>query len=190
MECKSSGLDYAFKEHDVTLKVPERATEAGKKVCLKVGVAMKGPFIFPENTRPISPIVWLSIEHDVELRKPIQLQIPHCMPELTVEKIQGCGIHVNQADHVMDSKLDIQDKRMYYKFLPSQSQGASSFLQKDRYAVVKTKQSGLFCITRIASSDKNELCYCLTRIDLTPSPPNYEFHFYVLLDLATHKNVS
>ena len=32
--------------------------------------------------------------------------------------------------------------------------------------------------------------YCLAQVDLPSSPPIYEFDFYALLDLASHKRVS
>ena len=63
---------YTITEHDITLRIPEGAVAIGKFSHLEMGAAMYGPFTFPENTQPISPILWLCpLEEDAQLEKAI-----------------------------------------------------------------------------------------------------------------------
>ena len=64
MECDHTGLDYTVEEHDITLRIPEGAVTVGETIHLEIGVAMYGPFNFPENSIPVSPIVWLCIQEE------------------------------------------------------------------------------------------------------------------------------
>ena len=77
LEVDSAGREYTNVDHDFTLRIPEGAVAEGEKVHLEVGVAMYGPFTFPDNTQPISPILWLCIlEEDIELKKSFQVVLP------------------------------------------------------------------------------------------------------------------
>ena len=74
LECDCNGHEYTNVEHDITLRIPEGAVAKGEKVHFEMGVTMYGSFIFPENTQPISPILWLCLlEEDTELKKPFQI---------------------------------------------------------------------------------------------------------------------
>lgn len=77
--CDHCGTEYIIDDHDITLRIPEGAVPVGESIKFEIGVVLYDPFIFPENTRPISPIVWLCIQEDIELKKvkPIQLILPH-----------------------------------------------------------------------------------------------------------------
>ena len=57
LEVTCAGREYTNVDHDITLRIPERAMAEGEKIHFEVGVAMYGPFTFPENTQPISPIL-------------------------------------------------------------------------------------------------------------------------------------
>ena len=88
LEIDCTGREYSNVDHDITLRIPEGAVAEGEKVQFEVGVAMYGPFIFPENTQPISPILWLCLPEDVKLKKPFQVVLPHYLTGLSRERIQ------------------------------------------------------------------------------------------------------
>ena len=76
---------YTFEDHDITLIVPEGALAKDQTVHFEFDAAVYGPFIFPKNVCPISPIVWLyPLEKDVKLKKSFQLILPHFLTELTI----------------------------------------------------------------------------------------------------------
>ena len=100
LEIDCDGREYTNIDHDITLRIPEGAVAEGEKVHFEVGVAMYGPFIFPENTQPISPILWLCLlEEDVELKKPFQVILPHYLTGLNEEKMKQHKIRFVKANH-------------------------------------------------------------------------------------------
>ncbi|MCG8626088.1 MAG: hypothetical protein MJE68_29335, partial [Proteobacteria bacterium] len=79
LEVDCAGQEHTNVDHDITLRIPEGAVAEGEKIHLEVGVAMYGPFTFPENTQPISPILWLhKLDESIKLNKPLELVLPHC----------------------------------------------------------------------------------------------------------------
>ena len=63
-----------IKEYGVTVIVPEGAIESS---CIKIQAAANlfGPFIIPEDCRPVSPYVWISA--DYVFKKKLQIEIEH-----------------------------------------------------------------------------------------------------------------
>ena len=55
LECDRAGREYTNVDHDITLRIPEGAVAEGEKIHFEVGVAMYGPFMFPENTQVGNP---------------------------------------------------------------------------------------------------------------------------------------
>ena len=46
---------------------------------IEVGVCLYGPFTFEGDCRPISPIVWLCLQGNTDLKKPMTVTIPHVL---------------------------------------------------------------------------------------------------------------
>ena len=88
LECNCNGREYTNVGYNITLRIwPEGAVAEGEKVHFEVGVATYGPFIFPENTQPIPPILWLCLlEQDVELKKLFQVVLPHYLTGWTEQR--------------------------------------------------------------------------------------------------------
>ena len=72
-------LEYHSKEHNFSVKIPKAALKKRGTVEIQVGLAIHGPFTFPENTRNVSPILWLCAIPESKFRKPIQVTLPHCI---------------------------------------------------------------------------------------------------------------
>ena len=173
-KCDCSSQKYTLDGHDITIIIPEGAVAEGKKVEFDISVAMYGPFIFPENTQPISPILWLyPQEAKVKLNKPIQIIMPHCM----------VGLH---QLHVMKSDHKDRDIEGYYHFNQCTSENNFSF---ETYGVFETWYFGLFGLAQLRNASHTSLSYCLARVHLPSSPPTYSFYFYALYNLPTHKRV-
>ncbi len=69
LECDHRGLTHTISDYDITLRIPEGAVSKGDTVHFEVGVCVYGPFRFPENTRSISPIIWLCLRENYELQE-------------------------------------------------------------------------------------------------------------------------
>ena len=79
----SNGVEYNCEEYDVGVNVPPGVIPSGCTSKLEVGIAPYGPFEFPPNVMPISPIVWVCMQTKEPLPKPIAIKLPHCITDLT-----------------------------------------------------------------------------------------------------------
>ena len=180
LECDNSGFKYVINGHDITVDIPQGAVAQENKITLEIGVAVSGPFKFPENARPISPILWIHLlEENVEseLQKPLRITLPHCFSGLMREVHPQ--ISAFKCDYVLGEAL-IDWKKV-----------STNLLVGEMFGALQTTNSGIYCIAMIGSSEFTDcLSYCLAQVNLPPSPPIFEFHFYGLLDLTSHKRVS
>ena len=186
LECNYMGLEHPVSDHDITLRVPKGAVPEGEAIHFEIGVTMYGPFSFPENTRPISPIIWLCLlEEDYELQKEFEIYVPHFLMHLTEQRIQHHQVCFAKAHHNMD-KHD-----MSYTFRQFGSQ--PSFISKESdekcYAVLMSKHCCFLCLS---APNTHELAlvteYCVVRIE--PSPHEVYFLATFLLETCLQVRVS
>lgn len=122
LECGWNGLEYTNEEHDITLRIPKGAVAKGMRVHIQFGVTMYGPFSFPENIQPISPILWLCLqEEDAKLKKPYQVVLPHYLSDKAREYCTGFAkANHNKSDQ---SSYDFLTLDVYVKLISKESQG-------------------------------------------------------------------
>ena len=72
---EGKGGSYHSHEHGVTVTVPSGAIPVGVKAEMKLAATLTAAVQQPDNTKPVSAMVWLCM--DVTPQKPIILQIPH-----------------------------------------------------------------------------------------------------------------
>ena len=166
VECDCDGLHHTVKGHDITLRIPEGAVAKGETVHFEIGVAMYGPFNFPENTTSVSPIIWLCIqEKSTVLKKPFQLILPHFLTNLTRDRLNYHQVGFAKANH--SSYSIAEDEQIIYNFNPAydnKSLFASSGCKS--YGVLKTTHCCFYCLianqTPALASDTG---YCLVRVE-------------------------
>ena len=186
LECDCKGLEYTNEHHDITLRVPEGAVDFGKKIHFEFAVAMYGPFIFPENTQPISPVLWLCIlEEDVELKKPFRVILPHYLTGLTnSEMVQQHHVRFAKANH---NDYTWMDGQMYYRFqLCHDIKPLFAKSGHKSYGVLTSNHCCFYCLQgkqtpRLAL----DAGYMLIRIESVLAPQQYEIHFCVTYCLDT-----
>lgn len=186
MECDCKGQIYDINEHNITVDIPQDAITEGKIIKLEIGVAINGPFKFPENTRPISPILCLEFfgeSTESGVQKPLLITLPHCISGLTREIFELLQVKVVKCDQELGKVEEefTQWQQVSLNFSRGE-QLANGILE------IKCYRSGIFCILMTGNS-ANYLKHCLAQVNIPPSPPIHEFHFYGLLDLASHKRV-
>ena len=178
-----NGLNHVIEDHDITLRIPEGAVVEGEKIHIEVGVAMYGPFIFPENTQPISPILWHYASEDVTS---FQLILPHCYTGSVIPPEQ---ISFAIADH---NSTKIIDGQAHYSF--ELWKRGTNFLYEETYGAIQTDFCNhIFCIVKHIKYHEHwcqDINYSLVCVDLRPSQTVQEFHFYGLFDLSTHRKVN
>ena len=188
LDCDHNGLDHVNEDHDITLRIPEGAVAEGEKVHFEVGVAMYGPFTFPENTQPISPILWLHLlEEDIKLSKYFELVLPHCytgsaMPPNKILNFAIADHSSLTADSDGQSHYSLKLWKLGTNFYADQMYGAiQTDLCNHIFCIVKHTKYGHWC---------QNLNFLLARVDLQPSQTVHEFHFYGLFNITTNRRVS
>ena len=181
LDCDCNGRVYTNVDHDITLRIPEGAVTEGEMVHFEVGVAMYGPFIFPENTQPISPILWLCLlEGDVELKKPFQVILPHYLTGLSKERIQYHQVGFAKASH----KNFVNQTSYSFEKCNTEPRFASSGYRS--YGVLMTKHCCFYCLLANKSHElATDAGYCLVRIESSLSSLRNEVYFSAIYFLDT-----
>ena len=182
LECDCSGLEYTIPDHGITLRIPEGAVSEGELVHFELDVTMYGPFKFPENTRPISPIIWLCLlEENYELKKPYYVILPHFLTQLTKRRSEYYQVQFAKAQH---NDCNAGDKHMSYNFHPCETQ--PHFIPSrghKNFAALMSKHCCFYCLL---AQDSHELTmdieYCLVTIE---SSQKSEVHFVAAYLLGT-----
>lgn len=190
LECDISGREYVNVEHDITLRIPSGAIPKGKKIHFEVGVAMYGPFTFPEGTQPISPILWLCIlEEDVILEKPFQVILPHFLTGMTVNEVLRHQLKLAKATH--NNCTPQADHNLYYSFIPLNSNLMHHTTNEYRaYCSFEATHCCFFCLlAKVTPELAMDAGYCLIQIEvpqvLTITPLRNVVHFILIYFLET-----
>lgn len=70
-----NGKEFCSNKHGVIVIIPEGSIKSGVNAELKFGAMLSAPVKFAKNTKPVSPIIWLCMNAD--LQKSIKIKIPH-----------------------------------------------------------------------------------------------------------------
>ena len=151
-DCTSEGRKFTDDVNDFSLEIPEGAIPEGERLTIDVGVALFGPFQFPEGLRPVSPVFWVCVRDNpnFQFSKPVTVTIPHFLNLENDESIKSLGLTFLKASHNTDPEGVIN-------FLPTD--GKIHFQPSSKFGVLQTNH---FCSLCIACKDKPEV---LTRTD-------------------------
>ena len=191
LECDSNGLKYTNAEHAITLRIPKCAVPDNKKIHFEVGVAMYGPFNFPKNTQPISPILWLCIlEKDVELKKPIRIDLPHFLSGLTPDRLlldhQAGFAKANHNDAIFKN-----GEQMCYRFFPCEMKSRFVFKGCKGYGILSSYHCCFYCISAKKTPELAiDARYYLVRSEASLTPYRNVIIFSVIYFLDTCLKVS
>ena len=184
LECDSSGKEYTSSEHDIALKIPEGAVAAGEKIHLEVGVAMFGPFSFPDGTQPISPILWLCpLEESIQLKKPLQIVLPHFLTSVTRDRLLYHQICLAKASH---NNLTFHDQQTYYEFQSYDATPLFAARGKKGYGMILIHHFCFYCLLAKQTPElATDAGYCLVRVESSLTPQRTEIFFSVVYFLDT-----
>ncbi len=171
-----AGMRYQNESMGVAINVPEGAIKEGS-LDIKVGLALYGPFSYPDGLRPVSVVLLMCPQQEVTLLKPIQVILPLII-DCAQDSIgcSNCGLTPLKACH--DNYDDVKKMNRFEAFdvenLEVFKQGSfnySSFLI-DHFCYV--------CLAAGITRPLN-LLYCLSRIKPSVFPLNRSstIHFCV-----------
>ena len=189
LECDQHGLEYTNEDHDITLRIPPEAVSAGEKIRFEIAVAMYGPFIFPDNSQPISPILWCCIEESSTLKKPFQVVLPHFLTGLTKEKASLHDLAFAKANHLNLTDGSIKKGQKSYSFQRCEVTPRFTTSGGRSFGILTTDHCCFFCLQADKLPDL-DAGYCLARIESFISPQRSEVHFAAVYCLPSCLKVS
>lgn len=75
--CDSKGGVYIQGYHSVYLEIPQGAIPDGQPpVAIEMGIVREGPFEFPPNVKPVSPVIWFCTK-EFEFTRQLKITLPH-----------------------------------------------------------------------------------------------------------------
>ena len=92
--CTNEGGYYHNDHNDFVMEIPAGAIPEGERITIDIGVALYGPFQYPKDLRPVSPVFWLCIrdQKDFHFLKPVKVTIPHCLNLESHDDIESLGV--------------------------------------------------------------------------------------------------
>jgi len=180
--CDSNGGEYQSEDHDFKIVIPKGAIKKRTTTQLQVGVTMQGPFDTPDQTAVISPIVWISAEPEIKLKRPIEIKLPHNLDSCQAgRKTEG----FLKASEKSSTKTKFSTKKFSFKEVSD-----SEYIVQQGYGILLTKQFGFYCIgtSNLARSE--------VRCCLVPVIPRYihntswKIHYCVTYQLKSCIQVS
>ena len=182
------GGQYTSEVHGTRISVPRGAVKKHTMLNLQIGVALQGPFSFPDTKRPVSPIVWLGVNPKIKLKKPIEITVPHFVKtasQSTSEKLT----FLKAASKSTSGRKKHEEKYHFSEVAENDqrfnrdSQGTVHVLSKDFH---------FFCVAKNMSNSTLTANYCLL-----PAIPRqvgqattWKVHYYIIYLLKTYIHVS
>lgn len=147
---------------DISVTFPPGSIPAGMTAHVELGVALYGPFSFPDDYRPVSPFIWLCIQEELELQLPIAIKLPHMVVDIEGDELAFAK--ANHLDFFYDSAKGYQvfffdsviDGESYFTNLTEEKELESG------YGILRIKHCCLYCIkAKISPGLGKRLGYCL-----------------------------
>ena len=166
-------LEYHSSEHNFTIKIPKGATKKRGTTEIQIGLALHGPFTFPDRTQNVSPILWLCAIPDTKLRKPVQITLPHCITNAhhgSLKHRRGDeGLALQFASASLKSGTSSKSRKRQFEFHPTE--GEEVLWPSETCGSILMKNLSPVCI--VASSAKTadlkrelslHACYCIVPV--------------------------
>ena len=180
-QCTHDGRNYYDEHNDFGLEIPEGAIPEGESITIDIGVALYGPFQYPEGLRPVSPVFWVCVRDQKlpQFLEPVKVTIPHFLNLETPEDIESLGLTFLKGDHEMNSQ-------QMHQFKPAE--GNQSFKCHKIHGVLETTHFCYQCISGKISHElirKARFCIYAAIPRLTsPKEPSY-IKFFITFLLST-----
>ena len=136
---------------EIKIDIPPNAILDGVRGRLEVGVCLYGPFKFEEDYRPISPILWLCLQGNIHLEKPIKVTLPHILPDLSEEDLASSGVGFAKAIH--DCVTNASGEGVF-QFQASLDKASYYSCGGKGYGVLQTDH---FCFTCLEAKKKHKI---------------------------------
>ena len=181
-ECSHEGLVFYDGANEFGLEISEGAIPEQETVAIDIGVAMYGPFEFPEGLKPVSPVFWVCVRESKLSRflKPVTITIPHCVDLDRCETIDSLGLTFLKGEH------DINFQHTYQ--FQTVEEAEMVFEAHQTKGTLKTTHFCSLCITgKVSPELTKHTKFCIYTVippSVAPSEPAY-CHFFISFLLPT-----
>ena len=181
-QCTHDGRWYYDEHNDFGLEIPAGAIPEGESITIDIGVALYGPFQYPEGLRPVSPVFWVCVrdQKDFQFLKPVKVTIPHCLDLKQYDDIESLGLTFLKGDHEMNYPQQM------YQF--QQAEGDVLIEPLKIRAAIKITH---FCSLCFSCKERRDLfekeIFCLYSVvpcKISPGQPS-DAYFFITLRLKT-----
>ena len=177
-QCTHDGRWYYDEHNDFGLEIPAGAIPEGESITIDIGVALYGPFQYPEGLRPVSPVFWVCArdQKDFQFLKSVKVTIPHCLDLKQYDDIESLGPTFLKGDHEMNPQ-------QMYQF--QQAKGDVLIEPLKKYSVIQTTH---FCSLCLSCKDTMKLIekahFCLYSVIprvISPDEPSFAYFLITFL---------
>ena len=184
-QCTHDGRRYYDKHNDFGLEIPAGAIPEGETITIDVGVALHGPFQYPEGLRPVSPVFWVCVrdQKNFQFLKTVKVTIPHCLNLESHDDIESLALTFLRGDHEIGP---------YQMCTFQQAEGDVLIEPLKKYGVFQSTHFCSLCISSQATKEFiQKAMFCISALT-PPSIPvtdSATAYFFVTFLLKTCLNV-
>ena len=157
IQLDENGCTHTNDCYGFSITFPPGSLLSNQTITLTIGVMTHGPFLFPDNVVPISPILWVSGNCcDVKLLKNATIVLQHC---LDIEKSDDRGIEILfMKAHVNHHCIVSGNKRRYI----FESMGNAAVLEHHN-AELSTRHFCSFCLSaKMSDTLRDQMQNCIS----------------------------
>ena len=194
IDCDRQGGEYHNKEHSIRVRIqndPFHAADSSRELIeLEIGVAIHGHMRFPDNWRPVSPILWFNVTENFryEFGKPIEVELPHFLRFGTSNDISGL-VSSGQLGWMFVCSDPAETRLTPMEFVIGD---AASFCFLQCTGKIVTKQGCYMCLCAQRRVIETHATYCLVTAIQRPMGQSREqqtIFFFVCYHLNTFLEV-
>ena len=182
-QCTHEGRYYHNDHNDFSLEIPAGAIPVGESIIIDIGVALYGPFQYPEGLRPVSPVFWVCVrdQNHFQFFKPVKVTIPHCLNLENHNDIESLGPTFLKGDHEMNLQ------RMYQL---QQAEGDILIEPLKKYSVLETTHFCSLCIScQVTNEFTKKALFCISAVFPPTISAEDSAYFFITFFLKTCLNV-
>ena len=184
-QCTHDGRQYYDERNDFGLEIPAGAILEGESITIDVGVALHGPFQYPEGLRPVSPVFWVCVrdQKNFQFLKSVKVTIPHCLHLESHDDIESLGLTFLRGDH---------EKSPHQMYTFQRAVGDVLIEPLQKYGVFQSTHFCSLCISsRVTKEFIQKAMFCISALTPPPIPvrDSATAYFFITFLLKTCLNV-
>lgn len=142
LKVTSAGAMFTNPAHDISIFFPKGSIPDGIYARVEVGVSLTGPFMFQKDEYPISAILFICFQENIQLLLPVEIVMPHTINIQSQNEIKSCSIKFSKAVHTVcrsnGNKFNFEPVTYESEFVAFNGQG---------FGVLKAQSLCFYCIT-------------------------------------------